>query len=73
MSNRLDNTRVVKFEEAYPKKGKAIYEKGSEHAIHYLTVEKLEKNGAKMKVAKFDEKAEVAKAKEAFEKSQKAD
>lgn len=71
MSNRLDNTRVVVFDENYPKgkNSKVIYEKGSEHAIHYKTVEKLEAKGVKMKVSNFDEKKEVAKAKEAFEKA----
>jgi len=76
MSNRLDNTRVVTFEENYPKDskpGKEIYLKGSTHPIHFKTVEKLEAKKVKMKVEKFDEKTEVAKAKSEFEKANKQD
>lgn len=75
MSNRLDNTRIVTFEENYPKEakeGKVIYAKGSTHPIHFKTVEKLQEKKVKMKVEKFDEKTEVAKAKEAFEKQSEA-
>lgn len=77
MSNRLDNTRIVKFEEDYPNfpkgtAGRVIYAKGSEHPIHYKTVEKLEARGVKMKVSKFDEKAEIQKAKDELEKNKKA-
>jgi len=74
MSNRLDNTRIVTFEENYPKDakpGKEIYLKGSTHPVHFKTVEKLEAKKVKMKVEKFDEKAEVAKAKLEFEKQSK--
>jgi len=69
MSNRLDNTRVVVFEEDYNPNGKrVIYEKGVKHYIHKDTVKKLESKKLKMKVSEFNEKAEISKAKEALEK-----
>ena len=71
MSNRLDNTRVVKFKADYPKKGKVIYAKGSEHPIHFKTVETLKKNGAEMDVKEFDQKKAIAEAKKTFEDNAK--
>jgi hypothetical protein len=70
MSNKLDNTRVVTFKEDYSgKNGKVIYKANSTHFIHFKTVEKLEAKKVKMDVKSFDEKKEIAKAKESFEKS----
>lgn len=71
MSNRLDNTREVIFAEDYAPNGKVIYGKDVKHYIHKDTVAKFEAKKVKMKVSNFDEKGEIAKAKEALEKSKK--
>ena len=71
MSNRLDNTRAVVFEEDYAPAGKVIYPKKETHYIRKETVEKLKAKGVKMKVSNFDEKGEVEKAKKAQEAANK--
>lgn len=73
MSNRLDNTRVVIFEEDYKPGNKVIYSKGEKTYIHKDLVKKLEAKKVKMKVSNFDEKGEVEKAKKALENSKKED
>jgi len=74
MSNRLDNTKVVTFKEAYKSKsGKVIYAAGSTHAIHKDLAAKLAKKSKGIDVKDFDQKGEIAKAKKAFEDSKKAD
>lgn len=62
-NHRIERTRKVTFEKDFAKKGgKVIYKKGETHYIHKDVVTKLglDKFG---KVAEFDMKAEVAKAK----------
>lgn len=72
MSNRLDNTRVVVFDQDYNPTGKKVlYEKGVKHYIHKDNVAKLEAKKVKFKAEKFDEKSEVEKAKKALEDSNK--
>lgn len=66
--SKKKNARIVKFKADWPAKGKKIYAKDSEHAIHADLVAKLEKRGAKMDVKKVDwetvyEKAQVANEK----------
>jgi len=73
MSNRLDNTRVVVFEEDYAPNGKVIYAKKETHYIRKELAEKLKAKGLKMKVSNFDEKGEVEKAKKANETANKQD
>lgn len=55
------DTRIVTFEQDYAPGGVVVgeqsgmpYVKGSTHAIHIDTVEKLKKHGVKMKVEKPD-------------------
>ncbi len=74
MSNRLDNTRVVTFSEDFLIKGRTspLYVKGREYAIHHKVVKQLEEKGAKLKAKHFDEKGEIAKLKEDFEKSKES-
>lgn len=67
--SKKKNARIVTFESAYPAKGKAIYNKGEEHAIHADLVEKLIKKGAKVKVKKVDWEAVYEKAQIAAEKA----
>ncbi len=82
--SKYEDTRIVTFKEDYGvnkldknenpilvdgKPSKIIYyKKDSVHAIHFKVVEKLEKNGAKMKVEHFDRKAYIAKEKAKREK-----
>lgn len=71
MSKKMDNVRIVTFEEDYlskariAEKGDPIYTKGSTHAIHQRTVAQLKDKGAKMKVKPFDEKRAIELAKQA--------
>lgn len=72
MSNRLDNTRVVVFDQDYNPSGKkVIYAKEIPHYIHKDTVAKLEAKKVKLKAKNFDEKGEIEKAKKALEESKK--
>lgn len=71
MSNRLDNTREVVFEEDYQPGKKVIYSKGEKTYIHKDLVAKLQAKKVKIKVSNFNEKEEVAKAKKALEDSNK--
>jgi hypothetical protein len=84
--SKYEDTRIVTFKEDYAvnkvdKDGKPImvdgknakivyYKKDSQHAIHFSVVAKLEKNGASMKVEKFDRKAYVTDQKEKLMKKQ---
>lgn len=73
MSRKLDNTRVVVFEEDYNPSGKKVlYKKGEKHFIHKDVAEKVAKK-VKVKVSKFDEKTETEKAAKAFRESQKGE
>lgn len=69
MSNKLDNTRVVEFQEDYKIKGRSLplYKKGSKHFIHQKTVEQLKEFGAKMKVSEYPAKKKIAEAKQKLE------
>lgn len=68
MSKKLDNVRVVTFQDDYTSKaGTTIYKKGSVHAIHQRTVAQLKEKGAKMDVKKFDHQRAVQLAKQAME------
>lgn len=66
---KYDNTRVVTFAEDYTDKGgRVIYKKGTTHAMHFQTLEKIKSKGAKIKVdaldvKKIEEKAKAAKGK----------
>lgn len=75
MNNKLKNTRVVTFKEDYYGKARLaekaaepgrqvapIYKKGTSHAIHHVTVKKLQDVGAKIEVKHFDEQAAIRKA-----------
>lgn len=72
LSKRLKNTRIVTFKEDYKAGGRTIYKAGSEHAIHNVLADKLQKQIGKdgVKIKKFDEDT-IEKAKLAFEKAQK--
>lgn len=48
------DARVVKFNQDYAPGGKTIYDKGSTHAIHVDTVNKLKKAGVKLTDEKVD-------------------
>ena len=68
MNNKEKNTRICTFKEDYKskagdKKGEVIYRKGSQHAIHYLTVKSLLAKGAKIDVKAFDPEAAIKKLK----------
>lgn len=74
MNNKFKNTRVVTFTEDYfsgPQKQlikdgvhpSPIYKKGSTHAIHFKTVERLKDKGAKFSVKEFDHQAYVSRSK----------
>lgn len=66
MSKKMENTRVVTFQEDYvTKAGTVVYKKGSVHAIHQKTVGQLKDKGAKMSVTKFDEQRAIQLAKQA--------
>ena len=69
MSTKTENTRIVTFESDYKlKKGKVVYKKGTTHAIHKSTVEKIKESGAKCSVKTLAEFQKEQKAKEAKKK-----
>ena len=69
MSRKKENTRIVTFEADYKlKNGKVVYKKGTTHAIHKSTVEKIKEKGAKCSVKTLDEFQKEQKAKEAKKK-----
>lgn len=76
LTNKEKETRIVTFKEDYSSKAQkavagiaekpdVIYKKGSVHAIHQSLVKKLEANGAKMDVKKFDKEASEKRIKAA--------
>jgi len=77
MSKKLDNVRIVTFEEDYTTNARIeakqppIYRKGSKHAIHQVTIAQIKEKGAKMKVATYDYKRAVELAKKEIEKQNK--
>lgn len=72
-NNRLENTRVVTFEEDYYVKGTKtpVYAKGSEHAIHHSLLDGLKKNGAKFKSKEFDSKKAIRAAQDKLKEVKK--
>lgn len=78
---KYDNTRIVKIKEDFNlsknqkenKPGRLLYKKGSEHAIHYKLLKKLDEKGLKYEILDVDFKALEDKARLALRKHRKAD
>lgn len=82
MGKKLEDVRVVTFSEDYKPQGVVIYAakdgEGKDaqpvkHYIHKSVVQILKDSGVKLESKEFEEKKEVSKAKEAFDKAKKED
>lgn len=72
--SKLKNVRIVTVKEDFKsKKGKVLLEKGSKHAMHQRTAQKLKDRGAKLDIAEFDYKRAVDRAKKNLAEQKKVE